>query len=34
MKGQLLNDPVFGMAAGQFDRVANFLNLDQSVRER
>ena len=34
MKGQLLNDPVFGMAAGQFDRVADFLNLDHSVRER
>lgn len=34
MKEQLLTDPVFGMAAGQFDRVADFLNLDQSVRER
>lgn len=34
MKEQLLNDPVFSMAAGQFDRVADFLNLDQSVRER
>ena len=34
MKEQLLQDPVFGMAAGQFDRVADFLNLDQSVRER
>ena len=34
MKEQLLNDPVFGMAAGQFDRVADFLNLDHSVRER
>ena len=34
MKEQLLNDPVFGMAAGQFDRVADFLNLDHGVRER
>lgn len=34
MKEQLLNDPVFGMAAGQFDRVADFLDLDQDVRER
>ncbi|MFT6863542.1 MAG: glutamate dehydrogenase (NAD(P)+) [Akkermansiaceae bacterium] len=34
MKEQLLNDPVFGMAAGQFDRVADFLDLDHAVRER
>lgn len=34
MKEQLLSDPVFGMAAGQFDRVADFLGLGQSVRER
>lgn len=34
MKQQLLNDEVFGMAARQFDRVADFLKLDQSVRER
>lgn len=34
MKEQLLNDVVFGMAAQQFDRVADFLELDQSVRER
>ncbi len=34
MKEQLLNDVVFGMAARQFDRVADFLELDQSVRER
>ena len=34
MKEQLLNDPVFGMAAGQFDRVADFLKLDDRVRER
>lgn len=29
-----MNNPVFGMAADQFDRVADFLNLDQRVRER
>ena len=34
MKEELLNDPVFGMAAGQFDRVADFLDLDHGVRER
>ncbi len=34
MKEELLNDPVFGMAAGQFDRVADFLKLDDRVRER
>lgn len=34
MKEELLNDPVFGMAAGQFDRVADFLDLDERVRER
>ena len=34
MKEDLLNDPVFSMAAGQFDRVADFLKLDDRVRER
>ncbi len=34
MKADLLNDPVFGMAAEQFDRVADFLELDEQVRER
>ncbi len=34
MKEDLLNNPVFGMAAEQFDRVADFLNLDEQVRER
>ena len=34
MKEDLLRDPVFGMAAEQFDRVADFLELDQRVRER
>lgn len=34
MKEELLNDPVFGMAAEQFDRVADFLALDERVRER
>ena len=34
MKEDLLNDPVFGMAAKQFDRVADFLGLDERVRER
>jgi len=34
MKEELLNDPVFGMAAGQFDRVADFLDLNHGVRER
>ncbi|MDB4419042.1 Glu/Leu/Phe/Val dehydrogenase [bacterium] len=34
MREDLLNDPVFVMAAEQFDRVADFLELDQRVRER
>ncbi len=34
MKEELLKDPVFGMAAEQFDRVADFLELSQRVRER
>ncbi|MDB4273160.1 Glu/Leu/Phe/Val dehydrogenase [Akkermansiaceae bacterium] len=34
MKDDLLADPVFGMAASQFDRVADFLELDERVRER
>ena len=34
MKEQLLENTVFRMAASQFDRTADFLNLNQSVRER
>jgi len=34
MKEDLLKDPVFGMAAEQFDKVADFLELDERVRER
>lgn len=34
MKEELLENPVFRMAANQFDRTADFLGLDQSVRER
>ena len=34
MKKDLLNNKVFQMAASQFDRTADFLNLDASVRER
>lgn len=34
MKKELLENPVFRMAASQFDRTADFLGLDQSVRER
>ena len=34
MKEELLNNPVFGMAAEQFDRVADFLELEERVRER
>ena len=34
MKEDLLSDPVFGMAAEQFDRVADFLELEEQVRER
>lgn len=34
MKDELLANPVFGMAASQFERCADFLELDNSVRER
>ncbi len=34
MKEDLLKDPVFRMAAEQFDRVADFLDLDEKIRER
>lgn len=34
MKKDLLKNKVFHMAANQFDRTADFLELDQSVRER
>ncbi len=34
MRDELLKDPVFAMAAEQFDRVADLLDLAQEVRER
>lgn len=34
MKEQLLSNPVFGMAARQFDRSADYLDLSADVRER
>ncbi|MFC4992270.1 Glu/Leu/Phe/Val family dehydrogenase [Rubritalea tangerina] len=34
MKEQLLENPVFQMAAEQFDRTADFLELSEDVRER
>ena len=34
MKEQLLQNPIFAMAAEQFDRSADFLNLSSDVRER
>lgn len=34
MKKDLLNNKVFQMAASQFDRTADFLELDNNVRER
>ncbi|MFT4177616.1 MAG: Glu/Leu/Phe/Val dehydrogenase [Luteolibacter sp.] len=34
MRQDLLNNPVFAMAAEQFDRVADFLNLPDDIRER
>lgn len=34
MKKDLLNNKIFQMAVSQFDRTADFLELDQSVRER
>lgn len=34
MRQELLQNPVFSMAAAQFDRVADFLNLNDELRER
>lgn len=34
MKNELLENDIFHMAASQFDRTADFLGLNQSVRER
>jgi glutamate dehydrogenase (NAD(P)+) len=34
MRQELLQNPVFAMAAEQFDRVANFLDLSDELRER
>jgi glutamate dehydrogenase (NAD(P)+) len=34
MREELLNNPVFAMAAEQFDRVADFLGLPEDIRER
>lgn len=34
MRDDLLKNPVFAMAAEQFDRVADFLNLTDDIRER
>jgi glutamate dehydrogenase (NAD(P)+) len=34
MREELLNNPVFAMAAEQFDRVADFLKLPDDIRER
>jgi len=34
MRQELLQNPVFGMAATQFDRVADFLDLSDELRER
>ena len=34
MQDILLEDPVFAMAASQFDRVADFLDLGEDIRER
>ncbi len=34
MRQELLNNPVFAMAAEQFDRVADFLQLPDDLRER
>lgn len=34
MREELLNNPVFAMAAEQFDRVADFLQLPDDIRER
>lgn len=34
MRQELLQNPVFNMAATQFDRVADFLDLNDELRER
>ncbi|MCH7227668.1 Glu/Leu/Phe/Val dehydrogenase [Haloferula sp. A504] len=34
MRAELLKNPVFAMAAEQFDQVADFLELDDDIRER
>lgn len=34
MQKELLSNPVFAMAAEQFDLVADFLHLPEEVRER
>lgn len=34
MREELLKNPVFSMAVAQFDRVADFLALDEEIRER
>lgn len=34
MRQELLQNPVFSMAAAQFDRVADFLDLSEELRER
>ena len=34
MKEMLLQNPVFGMAARQFDQVADFMELTEEIRER
>jgi glutamate dehydrogenase (NAD(P)+) len=34
MRNELLRNPVFAMAATQFDGVADFLGLDEAIRER
>ena len=33
MKESLLQNPVFGMAARQFDQVADFMELEEEIRE-
>ncbi len=34
MRAELLQNPMFAMAAEQFDQVADFLDLDEEIRER
>ncbi len=34
MRTELLQNPVFAMAATQFDQVADFLELNDELRER